>query len=75
VVPLALLALAALGLVGAESVYTHHVAPTLRHDLSRDKFAIAYRTAQGGVSASVRAMTRALNGVYGARETRSSAGA
>jgi uncharacterized BrkB/YihY/UPF0761 family membrane protein len=84
VVPLALLALAALGLVGAESIYTKHVAPTLRHDLSHAAFAIANRTAQKvmtkdrgfwltagllvtiwGVSASIRATMRALNGVYG----------
>ena len=46
VVPLALLALAALGLFGFQSVYTDHVAPTLRHDLSHDAFGIADRTAR-----------------------------
>jgi membrane protein len=45
VVPLGLLALAALGLVGEQSLYTAHIAPTLRHDLSHDAFAIADRTA------------------------------
>ena len=90
VVPLALLGLAGLGLLGFESVYTHHIAPTLRHDLSHDAFAIANRTATKvmrrrrlfwltigllltvwGVAASVRAMMRALNGIYGAEEKRS----
>jgi membrane protein len=45
VVPLALLALAGLSLVGQRSVYTHHIAPTLRAHLSSDAFAIANRTA------------------------------
>jgi membrane protein len=45
VVPLALLALSGLGLVGAQSLYTGHIAPTLRHSLSRDAFAIVDRTA------------------------------
>jgi membrane protein len=45
VVPLAMLGLAALGLFGGESVYTSHIAPTLRHDLSHDPYAIANRTA------------------------------
>jgi membrane protein len=45
VVPLTMLALAGLGVVGAESVYTHHIAPSLRHALSRDAYAIANRTA------------------------------
>ena len=45
VVPLALLALAGLGLVGEQSVYTHHIAPSLRHDLSAQAFTIANRTA------------------------------
>ncbi len=44
-IPLTLLALAAMGLVGAQSLYTDHVAPTLRHALSRDAYAIANRTA------------------------------
>jgi membrane protein len=45
VVPLALLALSGLGLVGAQSLYTGHVAPVLRHNLSHDAFQIADRTA------------------------------
>jgi membrane protein len=44
-IPLALLALAGMGLVGAQSVYTDHVAPTLHHALSHDAYAIANRTA------------------------------
>ena len=35
-VPLALLALAGLSLVGEQSVFTQHIAPTLRDHLSRD---------------------------------------
>jgi membrane protein len=46
VVPLTLLALAALGLVGLQSVYTAHIAPTLRHDLSPDGYQLANGTAQ-----------------------------
>lgn len=45
VVPLALLGLSLLGLFGLRSVYTAHIAPTLRHDLSHDSFAIVNRTA------------------------------
>jgi membrane protein len=45
ILPLTLLALAALGVVGAESVYTNHVAPSLKHALSKDAYAIANRTA------------------------------
>jgi membrane protein len=45
VLPLVMLALAALGVVGAESLYTHHIAPSLKHTLSRDAYAIANRTA------------------------------
>jgi membrane protein len=45
VIPLAFLAVAALGIVGAESLYTNHIAPALRHTLSKDAFAIANRTA------------------------------
>jgi membrane protein len=45
VLPLTLVALAALGLAGAQSVFTDHVAPVLRHDLSPQAFAIANRTA------------------------------
>jgi membrane protein len=44
-IPLTLLALAAMGLVGAQSLYTAHIAPTLHHTLSRDAYAIANRTA------------------------------
>jgi len=46
VVPLAFLVLALIGLVGAESLYTHHIAPTLRRDLSPQAFTIANRTAR-----------------------------
>jgi membrane protein len=45
VVPLALVALAGLSLVGQRSVYTDHIAPTLRAHLSADAFGIANRTA------------------------------
>jgi membrane protein len=45
VVPLALVALAGLSLVGERSVYTNHIAPTLRAHLSSDAFGIANRTA------------------------------
>jgi uncharacterized BrkB/YihY/UPF0761 family membrane protein len=45
VVPLALLALAGLSLVGEQSVYTGHIAPTLKDHLSKDAFGIANRTA------------------------------
>lgn len=45
VVPLVLLGLSMLGLLGLQSVYTAHIAPTLRRDLSHDSFAIVDRTA------------------------------
>jgi membrane protein len=45
VVPIVLLALAAIGLVGESSLYTQHVAPTLHRDLSHDAYAITNRTA------------------------------
>jgi membrane protein len=45
VVPLGLLALSALGITGEQSLYTAHIAPTLRHDLSHNAFVIADRTA------------------------------
>jgi membrane protein len=45
VIPLAFLALAAMGVVGAESLYTHHIEPALRRTLSKDAFSIANRTA------------------------------
>jgi YihY family inner membrane protein len=51
VVPLGLLALAGLGLVGEQSLYTDHIAPTLRHDLSHDAFVIADRTARKAMDA------------------------
>jgi membrane protein len=50
VVPLAMLALAFLGIVGAQSVYTDHLAPTLRSHLSHDAFAIVDRTARKAMS-------------------------
>jgi len=90
VLPVALLALAGLGLLGLQSVYTSHVAPTLQHDLSRNAYAIVNRTALKamtgkrlwwaslgllvslwGVGAALRTMMTPLNGIYGARETRS----
>jgi membrane protein len=43
--PLAMLALAGLGLFGWESLYSQHVAPALEHTLSRDAYDIANRTA------------------------------
>jgi membrane protein len=45
VLPLTMLALAALGVAGAQSLYTAHIAPSLRHALSPDAYAIANRTA------------------------------
>ncbi|MFL5928663.1 MAG: YihY/virulence factor BrkB family protein [Gaiellaceae bacterium] len=45
VVPLALLALAGLSLLGEQSVFTQHIAPTLRNHLSHNAFSIANRTA------------------------------
>jgi membrane protein len=45
VVPLGLLALAGLSLAGERSIYTQHIAPTLRAHLSSDAFAILNRTA------------------------------
>ena len=46
-----MLALAGLGLVGEQSLYTNHIAPTLRHDLSHDAFVIANRTARKAMDA------------------------
>lgn len=46
VIPLAMLGLAGLGIVGAPSLYTNHIAHTLQHDLSHDAYAIADRTAR-----------------------------
>jgi membrane protein len=45
VIPLAMLTLAALGLVGWQSLYTEHVAPTLRNDLSHSAFDLLNSTA------------------------------
>jgi membrane protein len=45
VVPMAMLGLAGLGIVGAQSVYVDHIAPTLRGALSHDAYGIANRTA------------------------------
>jgi membrane protein len=45
VVPVTMLVLAGLGTIGEQSVFTRHVAPTLRHDLSHDAYEIANRTA------------------------------
>ena len=43
--PLALLGLAAISLVGEQSLYSQHIAPTLRGHLSHDAFGVANRTA------------------------------
>ena len=45
IVPLASVALAVLGLVGAQSLYTDHIAHTLHRDLSQQAYEIANRTA------------------------------
>lgn len=45
ILPLALLALAGLGVVHWESLYRNHIAPSLRSTLSADAYAIANRTA------------------------------
>lgn len=45
VIPLAMLTLAALGLVGWQSLYTDHVAPTLRNDVSHSAFNLLNSTA------------------------------
>lgn len=45
VVPLASVGLAVLGLFGAQSLYTHHIARTLHRDLSQQAYEIANRTA------------------------------
>jgi membrane protein len=45
VVPLIMLGLGALGLLGEEGVYVHHVAPVLRRDMSADVFKVVDRTA------------------------------
>ena len=46
VLPIAMLALGALGLVGWQSLYTDHIAPSLRSSLSHDAYRIADRTAR-----------------------------
>jgi membrane protein len=46
VVPLAMLGLAAIGLVGQQALWSDHVADALRHRLSPQAFSIANRTAQ-----------------------------
>lgn len=43
--PLVLVALAGLGVLGQRSLYTRHVAPHLRHDMSHDAFQIVNSTA------------------------------
>ncbi len=45
VVPLVLVGLGGLSALGQRSVYTDHIAPTLKRDLSHDGYAIANRTA------------------------------
>jgi membrane protein len=45
VLPLAMLGLAGLGIFGAQSLYTDHIAHTLQHSLSHDAFQIVNRTA------------------------------
>ena len=45
IVPLASVVLAAFGVFGAQSLYKHHVAPTLHRDLSQQAYEIANRTA------------------------------
>lgn len=45
VVPLTLVALAALGIIGEKPLYTRYVAPTLHRDLSSDGYQVANRTA------------------------------
>ncbi|HZQ81782.1 MAG TPA: YihY/virulence factor BrkB family protein [Gaiellaceae bacterium] len=49
VVPLVMLALGVLGDVGAQSVYTNHIAHTLRHALSHDAYSLANRTALNAI--------------------------
>lgn len=48
--PIALVALAVLGLVGGQSLYTDHIARTLRDALSPDAYRIANRTAVKAMS-------------------------
>jgi membrane protein len=49
-VPIALVALATLGLVGGQSLYTHHLADTLRHALAPDAFRVVDRSARRAMS-------------------------
>jgi membrane protein len=51
-VPVGLAGLAALGLLGGESLYTHHMADTLRADLSPDAFEIVDRTARRAMTSN-----------------------
>lgn len=44
-IPITLLALAAMGIVGAESLYTDHIAPALDRTLSINAYIVANRTA------------------------------
>jgi membrane protein len=48
--PIALVGLAALGLLGGKSLYTQHIADTLRSDLSPDAFRIVDRTARNAMT-------------------------
>lgn len=54
VVPLVLLGLGTLGITGEQTVYTHHIAPSLRRDMSHDAFHIVNTTAQDVMSGSKR---------------------
>ena len=49
VLPLAMLGLAGLGIFGAQSLYTAHIAHTLHHRLSNDAFQIVDRTAKKAI--------------------------
>jgi membrane protein len=48
--PVALVTIAGLGLVGGQSLYTQHVADTLRSTLSPDAFTLVDRTARNAMS-------------------------
>ena len=48
--PVGLVALAGLDLIGRPSLYTQHIAPTLRSGLSPESFAIVDRTARSALS-------------------------
>lgn len=49
VIPLVMLGLAGLGIVGEQSLYTHHIAPALQRALSHDAYDIANRTAKKAI--------------------------